>query len=231
MKYSPHLYIRIQTRKKKGPPILAQMAIVASRSLAGAPKTPLFPNQVGLLEKKNQALDAAPAHVGTAVLLDHLEVLVVSGALAVTQGPCGWLPLAVIEVATLRGGEDFDITTPSARHGVRLGAGVVDHGRQLTSSSVDKPVGDLIHLKTRLPHEVLLFVLCWVRMLQVRHEPGSQLVRSLLGQVSSSLPLLVVAAHSYGAHLSKSSIVLVRGVVSSGGERCSIKSVSGTSRQ
>lgn len=117
MKIKSPLVHTYSNKKKKGPSILAQMAIVSSRSLADCPQNAAIPKSSRVARKK-QALDAAPAHVGTAVLLDHLEVLVVSGALAVTQGPCGRLPLAVIEVATLRGGNDFDVTTPSARHGV-----------------------------------------------------------------------------------------------------------------
>jgi len=55
-----------------------------------------------------------------------------------------------------------------------------------------KYTGELTHLKSSLPHQLLLLILCRVRMLQVCDKPGSQLIRRLFRKVSSPFPLLAV---------------------------------------
>jgi hypothetical protein len=54
----------------------------------------------------------------------------------------------------------------------------------------------LTHLEARLPHELLLLILGWIRVVEVVNKPFSELVRCLLGQIPASLPLLAVPAHA-----------------------------------
>lgn len=56
----------------------------------------------------------------------------------------------------------------------------------------------LTHLQARLPHELLLLVLCRVRMPQMRQEPRPELVGRFFRQVSPPPPLLAFTVGSIG---------------------------------
>jgi hypothetical protein len=166
--------------------------------------------------------DTTPTHGARSSLAQRLKLFVVSGALSVTKRSNG-LSLPVVKVASLCCGEHLHVTASSARHGVSFGASIVDHGWQLASSCIDEPIGDLVHLQSCLPHEILLLVLGWIRVLKVCHKPCSQFVRRLLGQVASSLSLFAVTAQAGRSHLSKSNKILVRCVICTWRKRCTVE--------
>lgn len=63
------------------------------------------------------------------------------------------------------------------------------------------------HLKTSLAHQLLLLILCGIRMRQVCHKPGSKLVCGLLGKIAAALALFTVTGQTNVAQIRVSRVI------------------------
>lgn len=61
------------------------------------------------------------------------------------------------------------------------------HGWEASPPGVDEPIRNLVQSQSRLLHQLSLFLICWVRVLQVCVEPAAQNVCHLPRQIAPSL--------------------------------------------
>lgn len=62
------------------------------------------------------------------------------------------------------------------------------------------PFGRHTHLQPSLPHQLLLLIFRWVRVVHMSNEPSAKCVGCLLRKVAATLSLLIVSIHSAFAH-------------------------------